>query len=91
MPRTESSDDDREIVELFRRVALEVVPTLNPNEIEPESQLVALQADSLALMEMLAELEDALGIRLQEADLVALRTVQDVVSLCSGARSHARR
>ena len=51
-----------------------------PEEIVPEAELAALQIDSLTLAEMLFELEDRVGVSMNEPREVP-RTIGDILSL----------
>lgn len=53
---------------------------LKPEETEPEQSLEALGIDSLSVVELMFELEDAFHIKLTE-ERAPIRTVGDVVSL----------
>ncbi|MGI9250078.1 MAG: phosphopantetheine-binding protein [Pseudohongiellaceae bacterium] len=63
--------------------------TLNDLDIEihPESQtpLTEMAPDSLSLLELLIELEDALEIILDPADIKANAKFEDLVTLCATA------
>lgn len=49
------------------------------SEVKPESNLVDdLQADSLSIVELQMNLEEATGIKISEDELPKLKTVQDV-------------
>lgn len=81
----------REVTALFERILIEVVPGVDPRAIEPICELADIGASSLQLMEVLAEMEEVVKIRLREADLMNLRTVADVVSLVERHVDHPRR
>ena len=63
----------------FGLVLAKVVPDLDVERIAPDRELSDLNASSLQLMEVLAEMEDALAIHVPDAELMGLRTVGDVV------------
>ena len=49
------------------------------SEVKPESNLIDdLQADSLSIVELQMNLEEATGIKISEDELPNLKTVQDV-------------
>ena len=55
---------------------------LSPDKITAESDVVKdLGADSLDVVELLISLEDDCGISIPEADIVNVKTVQDIVDM----------
>ena len=47
--------------------------------IKPESEIIAdLKADSLAIVEMLMEIEEKYGVNVPDEDVPTLKTVQDI-------------
>ncbi len=66
-----------------KRVALEVVAEVSGVEVEslgPETELVGqLGIDSPKALQLLVELEDRLGVEIDDDDVVKLKTVGDVI------------
>ena len=52
---------------------------IDAESIKPESEIIAdLKADSLAIVEMLMEIEEKFGVSVPDEDVPNLKTVQDI-------------
>ena len=52
---------------------------IDADSIKPESEIIAdLKADSLAIVEMLMEIEEKFGVSVPDEDVPNLKTVQDI-------------
>lgn len=71
-----------------RKAALQVVAEVSEVDIEalePETELVAqLGIDSPKALHLLVELEDRLGVEIDDEDVVNLKTVGDVLAAIEG-------
>ncbi|RKQ83622.1 acyl carrier protein [Brockia lithotrophica] len=68
--------------ELFEKIKGVIVERLNvePDQVRPESRFREdLKADSLDLVELVMELEDAFGLEISDEDAEKIQTVQDVI------------
>ena len=65
------------INEIIEIIAEQLV--LDAESIKPESEIIAdLKADSLAIVEMLMEIEEKFGVNVPDEDVPGLKTVQDI-------------
>jgi acyl carrier protein len=65
------------INEIIEIIAEQLV--IDAGEIKPESEVIAdLKADSLAIVEMLMEIEEKFGVSVPDEDVPNLKTVQDI-------------
>jgi acyl carrier protein len=62
-----------EVVKGFRKV--------RPEKVRKETAFSELGLDSLDVVEVVLDLEDKLRVRLQEAEVLKIRTVMDAVSI----------
>ena len=54
---------------------------VRPDEIRTETPLIELVTDSFALVELIIDLQDALGTSLTQSDFSQVRTVGDLIGL----------
>jgi acyl carrier protein len=75
--------DDSEIVEMIRSSMLSVVKDLrvDPTSLNMSSTLASLGIDSINAIEMGADLEERLGIRLPDDQLARMASIRDLVLL----------
>jgi acyl carrier protein len=79
---------EREEIMENLRTALAKVLDVVPANLGPESRLREdVGLDSFAALELLFELEDRVGIKIPQADVMGLRTVDDVVLYVQRAQS----
>jgi len=65
------------INEIIEIIAEQLV--VDAEDIKPESEIIAdLKADSLAIVEMLMEIEEKFGVNVPDEDVPNLKTVQDI-------------
>jgi len=65
------------INEIIEIIAGQLV--IDADSIKPESEIIAdLKADSLAIVEMLMEIEEKFGVNVPDEDVANLKTVQDI-------------
>jgi len=65
------------IKEIIEIIAEQLV--IDADGIKPESEIIAdLKADSLAVVEMLMEIEERFGVNVPDEDVPNLKTVQDI-------------
>ena len=65
------------INEIIEIIAEQLV--MDAGDIKPESEIIAdLKADSLAIVEMLMEIEEKFGVNVPDEDVPNLKTVQDI-------------
>ena len=65
------------INEIIEIIAEQLV--IDAESIKPESEIIAdLKADSLAIVEMLMEIEEKFGVSVPDEDVPNLKTVQDI-------------
>ena len=65
------------IKEIIEIIAEQLV--IDADSIKPESEIIAdLKADSLAVVEMLMEIEEKFGVNVPDEDVPNLKTVQDI-------------
>jgi len=65
------------INEIIEIIAEQLV--IDAESITPESEIIAdLKADSLAIVEMLMEIEERFGVSVPDEDVPNLKTVQDI-------------
>lgn len=70
----------------FEKLRDVLVETLGcePEEVTPEASLADdLNADSLAIVELLMTLEETTGLQIEDADAAKMKTVQDVLNYLS--------
>jgi acyl carrier protein len=79
-PRSPAAD----LLALFKQVATEVDKREFPH-IAPEATIADLGIDSLAMMQIVSEMEQRLDVTVADEDLVELTTVADVVRLLERA------
>jgi acyl carrier protein len=74
---------DDEIVALIRRALIEVAPhrATQFEQVSLASKLDGLELDSIAIVEMIGFVEDAVGRTFQHREIVAVRSVQDIAEL----------
>ncbi|MBQ1506306.1 MAG: acyl carrier protein [Erysipelotrichales bacterium] len=53
----------------------------DPSTITPDATLRTLGVDSLDMVDMMVEIEEELGIRFKDEELVTMKTIGDAVSL----------
>jgi acyl carrier protein len=70
-------NDKRDLLELFKEVALRVDKRALPN-VSRTSKISDLGIDSLSVMQIVGELETELGIMIPDEDLVEIVTVGDL-------------
>lgn len=68
-----------DLVELLREKATRIAPEVAPEQVTPERDVTELGMDSMQLMEFVAEIEDALEIRIPERELIQVRTVSHLL------------
>jgi acyl carrier protein len=81
-PHPRSTDDSAQDEAVMARLVGVLIKILKvrPEQIRPESRLtVDLRADSLDLAEIAAELEDAFGVKVSEADVYRIDTVAEAL------------
>jgi len=65
------------INEIIEIIAEQLV--MDAGDIKPESEIIAdLKADSLAIVEMLMEIEEKFGVNVPDEEVPGLKTVQDI-------------
>jgi acyl carrier protein len=80
MPTKENPMTDDHVYTTLTEI-LSHVSTVTAAEISPEAALQNdLGIDSLAMLEVAVQAEDALGIRVDDGDLAGLRTVSDAAN-----------
>lgn len=84
-----STPPDPELIDLLRRVAAEVAPDVDPDAVTADRDVTELGLDSMQLMEFVAEIEDALEIRIPDQELTGVRTVSDLLVLIEVRRGRA--
>lgn len=63
---------------------------LPPDSLSPETSFKDdLEADSLDIVEMSIRVEEALGVTIEDDDLVNLETISDVIALIEKSRNEA--
>jgi acyl carrier protein len=80
---------DPELIALLRRVAAEIAPTVDPDAVTAERDVTELGLDSMQLMEFVAEIEDALEIRIPDQELTGVRTVSELLAVIEARRVRA--
>jgi acyl carrier protein len=68
-----------DLIELLRETAAALAPSVDPALVVADTDITDLGMDSMQLMEFVAEAEDALGIRIPDAELQDVRTVSDLL------------
>jgi acyl carrier protein len=81
---TEPKRQTEHLLADFRALVREVTEQEVP-PVQLETAIVDLGIESLALYEVIGELERRYGIALTDAELVAVRTVGDLLTLAGGA------
>lgn len=71
---------EAELIQLFREAAVEIVGRDFPN-LTPNTEISELGIDSVDLLEMFGYVEDELHIKLADADLAEITTLQDLAKL----------
>lgn len=84
-----SAPPDPELIDLLRRIAAEVAPDVDPDAVTAEKDVAEIGLDSMQLMEFIAEIEDALEIRIPDQELTGLRTVSDLLAVVEARRGWA--
>ena len=82
------ADDGVEVVELLQRAALAVTGRELPG-LTLSSDLAGAGVDSIGVLEMVAWIEDQLGLRLPDDEVARLATVADVGALIERTRRAA--
>lgn len=68
-------------MDTLEMIKKELEPKLNGKEITLDSTFKDLGLDSLDLVELVFQFEEALGVQFEDDELAGLKTVQDVVTL----------
>ncbi len=68
-------------MDTLEMIKKELEPKLNGKEITLDSTFKDLGLDSLDLVELVFQFEEALGVQFEDDELASLKTVQDVVTL----------
>ncbi|MEC7524934.1 MAG: acyl carrier protein [Myxococcota bacterium] len=76
---------EEEFVEVIRGAVRRVDLSLEVERLEMESSLEDFGITSVTMMEVVGVLEDDLGLRFADDDLVVLRTPRDLFALIHGA------
>jgi acyl carrier protein len=80
---------DSELIDLLRRAAAEIAPDIDPDAVTAERDVTELGLDSMQLMEFVAEIEDALEIRIPDQELIGVRIVSDLLAVIEARRGEA--
>jgi acyl carrier protein len=80
---------DPELIDLLRRVAAEIAPDIDRDAVTAERDVTELGLDSMQVMEFVAEIEDALEIRIPDQELIGVRTVSDLLAVIEARRDEA--
>lgn len=72
--------DDVDTMTLIR-LLLPRVSEVPATEVDETTRIANLDVDSLRLMELLAEMEDRLAMRVSDEEMIQIRTVGDMVEL----------
>jgi acyl carrier protein len=78
-----TADTFQVLTEILRRHSAE----LRERGLEPEGELAALGIDSLELLSVAVDIEDALDIDIDDAELGSARTVADLLEVITTAQS----
>jgi acyl carrier protein len=75
---------EQEVYEIIRGIISKRMGT-DPSKILPQSNLVEdIGADSLELVDLMMDLEETTGVRIENAELSDVDTVHDIVVLICG-------
>ncbi|HXF58513.1 MAG TPA: acyl carrier protein [Candidatus Saccharimonadales bacterium] len=77
--------NEPDLIQLFRAVAAEVTEKPLP-ELAPDTSIAELGIDSVSVAEIVARVEDALGIEVPAADWLRVRTLEEFVRAIQRAR-----
>jgi acyl carrier protein len=61
--------------------AIKIIEKRTGKKVTPETKLAEIAEDSLAKMELIAEIEQELKVRLREQDLLDMESVGDLLEL----------
>jgi acyl carrier protein len=81
--------DRSEALNALRSAAVDVLQVEADKVVESASFAEDLEADSLDLVELVMQLEDSLGVTIEEDDLAEVRTVGDALDVIVAALSAA--
>lgn len=86
---SETDDARAEVLASLTKI-LSDVGGVTPEDISPESRLIDdLAISSLNLIEAIVQVEDAFGVRIEDADVQGFTTVGDVITFIETNRSEA--
>jgi acyl carrier protein len=81
--------DRSDALNALRSAAVDVLQVEADQVVESASFAEDLEADSLDLVELVMQLEDSLGVTIEEDDLAEVRTVGDALDVIVAAHSAA--
>jgi acyl carrier protein len=81
--------DRSDALNALRSAAVDVLQVEADKVVESASFAEDLEADSLDLVELVMQLEDSLGVTIDEDDLAEVRTVGDALDVIVAAHSTA--
>jgi acyl carrier protein len=82
---TEPTQGSERLLAEFRSIVREVTEREVPLVLQPDTQIADLGIESLALYEVLGEMERRYGVHFTDAELVAVRTVADLLQRAAHA------
>jgi acyl carrier protein len=82
---TAASDHD-EVLNVIQRVARQVADGIPVTPLVPSLALAELGIGSMQLMELVAELEDAMTISIPDDVLIGMRTIDDIAEVVEACR-----
>jgi acyl carrier protein len=71
----------RDVLERIRSELAVLDPDVPPERVTSDATVASLDMESVTLLSLVAELEDAYSIRLTELELAGIATVRDLVAL----------
>ena len=85
---TEPTQTSESLLAEFRLIVRDVTEQEVPVSLQPGTQITDLGIESLSLYEVLGEMERRYGVHFSDGELVAIRTVDDLLQRAANAAGH---
>ena len=79
------SNEDRNVSGKILQLIAHYTAAPDSDDIDPDTEITSLELDSLAMFELVFEIEERYAIELDESDLEKIKTVRDLISSVEAA------
>ena len=79
------SNEDRNVSGKILQLIADYTSAPDSDNIDPDTEITSLELDSLAMFELVFEIEERYEIELDESDLEKIKTVRDLISSVEAA------